>query len=417
MLNRKLIAWINKQKINNKLKIKKIYKNNLKQWKVNDNIIYHKHKSFFSIKPYVFKQYKKKWFQPLIIQKEEGILGIIKKRISNKDYYLLQAKAEPGNINSIQISPTVQATKSNYLRKHGGKKTFYLDYFLKKINKTIILSSLKLSEQGTRFLNKKNKNILLEIKNLKLPKKSNFIWLDKKNIKYLIKQNNVLNMDTISIFSSAIKKNKLENPINSFSDLLNILKKCKKFLYIKKKQIKFSNLIGWKIDKNVFFDFNKNFFSIFFIEVNANMREVKKWDQPIISDHYSSINGFIIYKYNKITHYLLKAVQEPGSSDPKFTSTISEKNLLIKDLKKLDYSNFFKKKNHLFNVINSDEGGRFFKNQSRNIVCETNNHNKIKLKKNFIWASHNQLIELINKNLLTIEARNLFASFNIEKIK
>ena len=38
-------------------------------------------------------------------------------------------------------------------------------------------------------------------------------------------------------------------------------------------------------------------------------------------------------------------------------------------------------------------------------------------KVNFIWASHNQVINLINKNLLSIEARNLFASFNIDKVK
>ena len=38
------------------------------------------------------------------------------------------------------------------------------------------------------------------------------------------------------------------------------------------------------------------------------------------------------------------------------------------------------------------------------------------LPKNFIWASHNQVVDLIKKNFLTIEARNLFASFNIDKI-
>jgi len=39
------------------------------------------------------------------------------------------------------------------------------------------------------------------------------------------------------------------------------------------------------------------------------------------------------------------------------------------------------------------------------------------LPKKYIWASHNQVVELISKNLLSIEARNLFASFNIDKIK
>ena len=77
----------------------------------------------------------------------------------------------------------------------------------------------------------------------------------------------------------------------------------------------------------------------------------------------------------------------------------------------------FFKKNILFDVINSDEGGRFFKNETRNMIVFLKNKKDIKVKNNYIWASHNQVIELINKNLISIEARNLFASFNIDKIK
>mgnify|MGYP001281556510 CR=1 FL=1 len=188
MKTNKLISWFNKQRLINNLNIKKKNKNKLNKWIFNDKIIFHKSKSFFSIKPFLLKQKNKKWFQPLIIQKEEGILGIIKRKKFNIDYYLLQAKIEPGNINGIQISPTVQATKSNYLRKHGGKRTVFLNFFLKKKRNIKILSNLKLSEQGTRFLEKHNRNILIEIKNINIPKKSNFCWLTKTNLKHLLQK-------------------------------------------------------------------------------------------------------------------------------------------------------------------------------------------------------------------------------------
>ena len=68
-------------------------------------------------------------------------------------------------------------------------------------------------------------------------------------------------------------------------------------------------------------------------------------------------------------------------------------------------------------IVNSDEGGRFFKNQTRNIICEIKNHKKLSVNKNFIWASHNQVVTLIKQNKMTIEARKLFASYNIDKIK
>ena len=57
------------------------------------------------------------------------------------------------------------------------------------------------------------------------------------------------------------------------------------------------------------------------------------------------------------------------------------------------------------------------KNETRNMIAFLKNKNKLILSKDYIWVSHNQLVELIKKNLLSIEARNLFASFNIDKIK
>ena len=122
-------------------------------------------------------------------------------------------------------------------------------------------------------------------------------------------------------------------------------------------------------------------------------------------------------KINETNHYLLKVVNEPGFVSPKFTATISEKNFSNHNFKKIRFYKFLKKRNYLLNITNSDEGGRFYKNQTANIICNVNDYRKINFPKTYIWASHNQIIELINKNLLTIEARNLFACFNIDKIK
>ena len=125
-------------------------------------------------------------------------MGIIKN--SKKKKYLLQAKAEPGNINKIQISPTVQATKSNYTRVHGGKEIPYLRYFKKK-NKNFSLQS----EQAFRYYNKLNSNIVsLMSKKLKLQK--SFRWFSKQEIMDLLNKKNIINMDTLSVFLALLKK-------------------------------------------------------------------------------------------------------------------------------------------------------------------------------------------------------------------
>ncbi|HZV80721.1 MAG TPA: NDP-hexose 2,3-dehydratase family protein, partial [Geobacteraceae bacterium] len=69
------------------------------------------------------------WDQPVIDQAEIGILGILAKKIGGVMHFCLQAKEEPGNINSVQLSPSVQATFSNYTRVHGGSSPAFLDYF------------------------------------------------------------------------------------------------------------------------------------------------------------------------------------------------------------------------------------------------------------------------------------------------
>jgi oxidase EvaA len=400
------------------MKSSKINIADIVNWKIGNKKIYNYNRSFFSIVPFRFEQNKNKfWFQPLIVQKEVGILGIIKKVHKSIDYYLLQAKVEPGNVKGIQLSPTVQATKSNYLQKHGGKKTKYLNFFINNKLNTKIITNLRLSEQGTRYYDKSNNNILIDLKNKKIKKLNNFIWVTKKNLEYLLKKKNLLNMDTISVLSSSIQKNILDTPINNSSSIIDILKDLKKRIQIKKKVISFKDLKNWRIFKNKISDNKKNFFSIFFLRIKTNSREVKEWYQPIISDHSISFNGLLIKKKNNTNHYLLKAVQEPGLVLPRFTTTISIKNFNYKTRNSnIRFYNFFKNQKNIIKYVNSDEGGRFYKNETHNLIRVLKENDKVFLTKNFIWVSHNQIIDLIKRDLITIEARNLFASFNIDKV-
>ena len=202
MLNKSFNKWFSsqrkKQKIN--VKVKKLSK--LINWNKNKKHIVHNSKKFFRIVAIdvVSNLITKNWDQPIIIQNEMGILGILKD--SKKNKYLLQAKVEPGNKNKLQLSPTVQATKSNYQRVHGGKKIPYLNYFLKN-SKNFVAQS----EQGYRYLYKSNYNSLINIKK-KIKVLNNYFWFNRIDIKELVKKRSVLNMDTISVFSTFLKKEK-----------------------------------------------------------------------------------------------------------------------------------------------------------------------------------------------------------------
>ena len=180
MSNKAILKWLYNQRKKHFLKVKKINLLKLRKWKFNKKEIYHESKKFFKIVGVRIQSnfYKKKnWDQPIIVQNEIGILGVIKNTKTNK--YLLQAKVEPGNINKIQISPTVQATRSNYSRIHGGKNIPYLKYFRKK-NKNFSLQT----EQAFRYFNKKNSNIVSYVSK-KIDLDDRFRWFSKKEINTL----------------------------------------------------------------------------------------------------------------------------------------------------------------------------------------------------------------------------------------
>ena len=65
----------------------------------------------------------------------------------------------------------------------------------------------------------------------------------------------------------------------------------------------------------------------------------------------------------------------------------------------------------------SDEGGRFFHCQIRYLGLILKENSKINLPSNYIWISHNQMVNLIKNKKIDIEARLLFGSLNIDKLK
>jgi len=106
------------------------------------------------------------WDQPILTQVgyDGGILGLLRQRINDVPHYLVEAKAEPGNYNLVQISTTVQATFSNLKRAHKGNSTPYSEYFLDAEKMGVkVLFDKWMSEDGGRLLNKRNRSMIVEL--------------------------------------------------------------------------------------------------------------------------------------------------------------------------------------------------------------------------------------------------------------
>ncbi len=436
-----IIEWIKEKKENVNASINKVPLNKLKDWSIDKTSgnIHHKSGKFFSIEGVTVEtNYGQKlvWDQPIINQPEMGFLGMLTKNINGVLHFLMQAKIEPGNINTIQLSPTLQATKSNYTRIHKGKSPLYLEYFNGKKDVNILIDQLQ-SEQGARFLKKRNRNIIVEVKDDEdIIIFDNFIWVTLGQLKQLMKYDNLVNMDTRTVVSS-ISFDNIEGEISgnispkktyysliqdkgSLYDLNHLISwitnlKFKYELNVHSKNIK--DLNNWNFDGNSIFHKDLKYFSVIGVNVSIDNREVISWDQPMIKPAQDGIIAFIIKKINGVYHFLVQAKVEIGNFDilelaPTVQCLTGNYRTGVNeyDVPFIDYVLNSKPEQIWHKSYQSEEGGRFFQEQNLNMIIEADNDFCEDLPENYCWMTLNQLNMFMKfNNYLNIALRSLLS--------
>jgi len=448
-------AWFSKRKDAIKVNIAKIAFDDLVNWgfdDLNTNLV-HSSGKFFSIEGISVQTNWGKvnnWSQPIINQPEIGYLGIIVKKIDGVLHFLMQAKIEPGNINFVQLSPTLQATKSNYTRVHKGNPPAYLEYFQKKDeNKAVLLDQLQ-SEQGARFLKKRNRNIIIEV-NDDIEVKDDFCWLTLGQIHKLLQYDNVVNMDTRTVISgipfggydekiihlfdsinplfasdkhfeadmliSAIEN---ENHLHSIEEIISWFTGLKSKYELSVDKINLSDLENWiKTDDEIYHK-DRKYFKVIAVKAEIESREVKSWTQPLIESAQEGIIAFVVKKINGVYHFLVQAKLEAGNLDVlELAPTVQ---CLTGNYRKASREN---KPNFLDYVLDnqnnservkyisfqSEEGGRFYREQNKSIIIEAESDFDESVPENFIWMTLNQLKIFIQfNNYLNIQSRSLISA-------
>lgn len=377
------------------------------------------------------------WTQPIINQPEVGYLGIITKKFNGILYFLMQAKIEPGNINYVQLSPTIQATRSNYSQVHKGNKPLYLEYFNGEKKVRVLLDQLQ-SEQGARFLKKRNRNTIVEVEE-DIEVHENFKWLTLAQIKKMMMNDNIVNMDTrtviscipfdvenfdVSISSQGYEKNLLnsfldaENNLNETDDVISWITRIKSKYDLDVRHIPLKDVKRWKQDEYSIYHEDKKYFSVIAVNVHIDNREVKAWSQPLIKSAQEGIIAFLIKKINGVYHFLVQAKLEAGNFDIiELAPTLQcltgnyRKGLSEYEPEFLNYVLNVKPEQILYASFQSEEGGRFYREQNKNLIIEVDESFPTTVPENFTWMTLNQIqIFLKFNNYLNIEARSLISS-------
>jgi oxidase EvaA len=385
------------------------------------------------------------WQQPIINQPEIGILGFLAQNFNGVLHLLVQAKMEPGNINFIQISPTVQATRSNYTQVHGGKKPAFIEYFLEKKEGNILVDQLQ-SEQGTRYLRKRNRNIIVELPdNILISHSDDYKWVTVGQLQKLMRFPNLVHLDCRSILGSlSYKAGKQQQSLfvnsskpnfnlkvresiftvkseSNIPSILSWLTQLKSNIEVKTSYLPLNKLTDWNFDKEAIRHESGCFFSVVGVEVTASNREVTGWCQPLVQSIDGGIIGLATQMRDGVLHFLIQGRVEACLIDIlELAATVqcTPKNYLeAANLPIPAFVDLFESESlHTihFDSELSDEGGRFYHSKQRHVIIELDENINLFLPPNYCWMTLGQIQEFAQfSNLLNIELRSIISCISL----
>ncbi len=435
-----IASWIETRNREVSVEVERIPFRAMDKWEVMpDNSLRHSSGMFFSIEGIrVRTDYPTptEWEQPIINQPEIGYLGILAKEFDGVLHFLMQAKIEPGNVNNVQLSPTLQATKSNYTRVHGGKNAAYLEYFRNAKSEQIILDQLQ-SEQGARFLRKRNRNMIVKV-DADIPVYEDFRWMTLGQIKELMQRDNCVNMDTRTVIAGIdfaeqsvsevdmaemsnfgrgmIESALTQKGVKSLREVLSWLTSLKSRYDLIVEKVPLNQIEEWECKDDEIVRYDKKYFRVLGVRVHIDNREVVSWCQPLVQPMQQGICAFIVKKIGGIYHYLVQAKLECGNRDVfELAPTVQcLTGSIFNGAPRPPYTNYVLnagKEQIIYDALQSEEGGRFYHEQNRNMIVEADEDFPLELPPTYQWMTLGQINEFMRySNYINIQARSLIAA-------
>lgn len=254
----------------------------------------------------------------LIEQPEVGLLAFVLPETDGVPHVVVHAKDEPGNLFLTQFAPTIQATKSNFERAHGGAKTPMLDHLF---GHGQILSDTLQSEHSSHFWRKRNRNVLVVIPALHLELNDRLRIFPVRELLSLCLTDHAVNTDARSVLATApwsalTQGQPFGRHDDGFGRLLRESYKCTTehdgvtdLLARCRRPHALEDVPRGELQVDPGSMAWGNSDQAHFIEVRSGTREVKEWRQPIFVPASNDLQVLVGRKGDSGIEFLLRVEQ------------------------------------------------------------------------------------------------------------
>lgn len=257
-------------------------------------------------------------------------------------------------------------------------------------------------------------------------------------IKQLMKIDNLVNMDTRTVLScipycgaelSDIEKCEIYEMFtdkslfrsmfgageNDFVQVYRYINNYKMLHGCENKTVPLTELKSWDFTDDEIVCKTGYPFKVIFCDIEIEGREVTHWTQPLFQAEGMATFGLITAEFDGVKKFLVHAKPEAGCFDGielaptvQLEAAVPESEYLPLD--KLFFELLENGAEIKNNVILSEEGGRFYHEQNKNIILNVPPERVGELPEGYFWLDYKTLNGMVRyNNVLNIQLRNLLS--------
>jgi oxidase EvaA len=285
-------------------------------------------------------------------------------------------------------------------------------------------------------LRKRNRNIIIKVDE-EVPVYEDFCWMTLGQIKELMQHDNLVNMDTRTVISgidftqyqdevslatmsplgqSMMASAQRKDGLHTLPEILSWLTDLKASYDLSVSRVPLNEISDWYIADHEIARHDGKYFRVMGVRVSIDNREVRSWCQPLVQPMQQGLCAFVVKQINGVLHFLVQAKLECGNLDVfELAPTVQclTGNIFNGAIKPpfTGYVLNAKPEQVIFDTLQSEEGGRFYHEQNRNMLIVADDDFPTELPATYQWLTLGQINDFLRyNNYLNIQARSLIAA-------